>query len=71
MNLSQKIAKKMNSAKLCGVTEVDSRDWARHPKSQKAVDLAIEGKLFEELADARKAGYVIGDKWIPPHQRGK
>lgn len=71
MNLNQKIAAKMNSVKFGQLTAHDPRDWARKPKSQRAVDLAIEAKLFEELAEARKAGYVIGDKWVPPAKRGK
>lgn len=72
MNLSQKIAAKLQANKPGPgqLTAHDPRDWARKPRSQRAVDLAIEGKLFEELADARAAGYVIGDKWVPPQQRG-
>lgn len=51
---------------------IDMRLWAKMPKSQKAVDLAISGEMHDELAEARDAGYVVGDnKWVEPSRRIK
>jgi hypothetical protein len=71
VSLTEKIAKRLTSVSIGKLSDVPLRDWARRPRSQKAVDLAIAGKLFSELADAREAGYVVGDKWVAPEKRGK
>jgi hypothetical protein len=59
----------LETMKKIAFEEKSSIDWARRPRSQRAVDLAIAGEMHDALADARKAGYVEGDRWISPERR--
>lgn len=67
---SPEVAKNgLEAMKKIAFEETPTLGWARRPRSQRAVDLAIAGELHDALADARKAGYVEGDKWISPERR--
>lgn len=72
MSLMRKISQKMRDKlpNQGNLEQRDYRDWAKYPRSQRAVDLMFSNPpMLAEIEFARNAGYIDGYRWVPPHQR--